>query len=93
MRGSPCKRSQLLLSVPAAGRVYFGQLLGMCDHITFPLGASGYNALKVVPYGPIRVVLPYLIRRAQENGAVLGRAAKERKMITRAFLKRFFFPV
>jgi proline dehydrogenase len=61
--------------------VSFGQLLGMCDHVSFPLGAAGYDSLKVVPYGPIRVVLPYLVRRAQENSDVLGRAGFETRLI------------
>ena len=57
---------------PATGGVYFGQLLGMADHITFTLGRNGYKAYKYVPYGPIDEVMPYLIRRAQENSALLG---------------------
>jgi proline dehydrogenase len=61
--------------------VSFGQLLGMCDHVSFPLGAAGFDSLKVVPYGPIRVVLPYLVRRAQENSDVLGRAGFETRLI------------
>ncbi len=61
------------------------------DHITFRLGNSGHHALKVVPYGPIRVVLPYIIRRAQENSSVLGRVAEERTKVTRALLKRTLF--
>ncbi len=47
--------------------------------------------MKVVPYGPIRVVLPYIIRRAQENSSVLGRVAEERTKVTRALLKRTLF--
>jgi hypothetical protein len=58
------------------------------DHITFRLGNGGYHALKVVPYGPIRVVLPYIIRRAQENSSVLGRVAEERSKVTKALVKR-----
>jgi len=52
--------------------IYFGQLLGMSDHLTFPLGINGYKVFKYVPYGPIDEVLPYLIRRAQENSSVLS---------------------
>ena len=58
----------------ADGGVAFGQLLGMCDHVTFPLGARGYNALKVVPYGPIRSVrlvrIQWLVLRACGRGAL-----------------------
>jgi proline dehydrogenase len=45
--------------------VYFGQLLGMADHLSFTLGAAGYRAHKIVPYGPVHETLQYLIRRAQ----------------------------
>jgi hypothetical protein len=75
----------------AAGGVSFGQLLGMCDYVSFPLGGMGYNVFKYVPYGPIRTVVPYLTRRAVENGDVVGRAGKERAMLRAALLKRLFF--
>ena len=52
--------------------VYFGQLLGMSDNLTFLLGQNGYRAYKYVPFGPVDEVIPYLVRRAQENAAVLG---------------------
>lgn len=63
--------------------VYFGQLLGMADHLTFTLGKNGYKAYKYVPYGPIGEVMPYLIRRTQENSAILGSSGvqEERKMV------------
>ena len=48
-------------------RIYFAQLLGMADHLTFTLAAEGFKAYKYVPYGPVEEVLPYLIRRAQES--------------------------
>ena len=66
---------------PATGGVYFGQLLGMADHLTFTLGNAGYRAYKYVPYGPWSEVMPYLIRRAQENSDMLGGVAMERRMI------------
>ena len=55
---------------PKKSGVYFGQLLGMCDHLTSLLGKHGYNAYKYVPYGPVGEVIPYLIRRAQENASM-----------------------
>ncbi len=70
------------------GGVSFGQLLGMCDHVSFPLARAGYRVYKYVPYGPIREVLPYLTRRAQENSGMLGRVAKERGMLLSALLRR-----
>ncbi len=68
--------------------VYFGQLLGMADNITFPLGASGYNVYKYVPYGPISEVMPYLIRRAQENSDLLGGVSLEREMLWKELKSR-----
>lgn len=62
-------------------RVYFGQLLGMSDHLTFTLANAGLKAYKYVPYGPVREVLPYLIRRAQENADALSGAAQQRNMM------------
>lgn len=62
-------------------RVYFAQLFGMSDHISFNLAHAGYNVAKYVPYGPIREVIPYLIRRAQENTSVKGQTGRELSLI------------
>jgi len=62
-------------------RVYFAQLLGMSDHISFNLAANGYNVAKYVPYGPLREVVPYLIRRAEENTSVAGQTGRELQLI------------
>ena len=72
--------------------VYFGQLLGMADHLTFTLAANKFNAYKYIPYGPVDEVMPYLIRRTQENSTLLGSPAvvDERKMIFREICRRFF---
>jgi proline dehydrogenase len=61
--------------------IYFSQLLGMSDHISFNLADAGYNVAKYVPYGPVNEVLPYLIRRAQENTSVKGQTGRELSLI------------
>lgn len=61
--------------------IYFSQLLGMSDHISFNLAKAGYNVVKYVPYGPVKEVLPYLIRRAQENTSVKGQTGRELSLI------------
>jgi Proline dehydrogenase. len=68
-------------------RFWFAQLYGMSDHISYNLAASGYNVAKYLPYGPIKEVLPYLSRRAQENSSVKGQAGRELTLIS-AELKR-----
>ncbi|HNS13608.1 MAG TPA: proline dehydrogenase family protein, partial [Bacteroidia bacterium] len=62
--------------------VWFSQLYGMSDHITFNLAKAQYNTTKYVPYGPITSVLPYLIRRAQENTSVKGQTGRELSLIS-----------
>lgn len=62
--------------------IWFSQLLGMSDHISYNLAAAGYNVAKYVPYGPVKSVLPYLIRRAQENTSIAGQTGRELRMIT-----------
>ena len=66
---------------PSNKHIYFSQLLGMSDHISFNLASEGYNVAKYVPYGPVREVLPYLIRRAQENTSVKGQTGRELSLI------------
>lgn len=58
-------------------RIWFGQLYGMSDHISFNLGRINSNAIKLLPFGPIKDVIPYLIRRAQENSSVQGQTGRE----------------
>ncbi len=62
-------------------RIYFSQLLGMSDHISYNLSQAGFNVAKYVPYGPIKEVMPYLIRRAQENTSVKGQTGRELSLI------------
>jgi len=63
-------------------RFYFSQLLGMSDHISYNLAKKGFNVAKYVPYGPIKNVLPYLIRRAEENTSIAGQMGRELINIT-----------
>lgn len=58
-------------------KIYFSQLYGMSDHISYNLAAKGYNVTKYLPYGPIKSVIPYLIRRAEENTAISGQMGRE----------------
>lgn len=69
--------------------IYFSQLLGMSDHISYNLSNAGYNVAKYVPYGPVRDVLPYLIRRAQENTSVKGQTGRELSLIIKEKKRRF----
>jgi proline dehydrogenase len=61
--------------------IYFSQLLGMSDNLSFNLADAGYNVAKYVPYGPVKAVLPYLFRRAQENTAIAGQMSRELGLI------------
>jgi proline dehydrogenase len=61
--------------------MWFGQLFGMSDHISFNLANEGYNVAKYVPFGPVRDVMPYLIRRAEENTSVAGQTSRELNLI------------
>lgn len=62
-------------------RIWFGQLYGMSDNISFNLADSGYNVAKYLPFGPVKDVMPYLIRRAEENTSVAGQTSRELAMI------------
>src|SRR5690606_316958 len=73
---------------PSDGNVWFGQLFGMSDHITYILAAHGYNAVKYVPYGPVRDVMPYLIRRAEENTSVAGQTSRELALLQKERKRR-----
>ena len=62
-------------------RIWFGQLYGMSDTISFNLAAEGYNVAKYLPFGPVKDVMPYLIRRAEENTSVAGQTSRELLML------------
>ncbi len=62
-------------------RVWYGQLYGMSDHISFNLAEQGYNVAKYLPFGPVKDVMPYLIRRAEENTSVAGQTSRELSLL------------
>ena len=78
-------------------RIWFSQLYGMSDHISFNLAANGYNVSKYVPFGPIKEMIPYLIRRANENTSISGQMGRELSNIIKERKRRkkyiiiFFF--
>jgi len=69
-------------------RVYFAQLYGMSDHISFNLANAGYNVVKYVPFGRIETVMPYLFRRAEENTSIAGQSSRELELITKELKRR-----
>jgi len=69
-------------------RVWFGQLYGMSDHISFNLAAKGYNVAKYLPFGPVKDVMPYLIRRAEENTSVAGQTSRELTLLDKERKRR-----
>ena len=70
--------------------IWFGQLYGMSDNITFNLASEGFNVIKYLPYGPIKEVIPYLIRRADENTSVKGQTSRELELIRTELKRRSF---
>jgi proline dehydrogenase len=69
-------------------RIYFAQLYGMSDNISFNLADAGYNVVKYVPYGPVEKVMPYLSRRAEENTSVAGQSSREFDLIKKELKRR-----
>lgn len=89
------KSTQLLIDemekrkiAPSDKRIFFSQLYGMSDHLSFHLAEKGYNVAKYLPFGDVRVLLPYLIRRAKENTAVHGQTPRELALLTRELKRR-----
>jgi proline dehydrogenase len=73
---------------PDHERISICQLYGMGDHITFNLAQAGYNISKYVPYGPVKEVIPYLIRRAQENSSIGGQMSRELRLLSKELERR-----
>ena len=69
-------------------KIWFGQLFGMSDNITFNLAKMGYNTFKILPFGPVRNLMPYLIRRAEENTSVKGQTGRELQLILNEIRRR-----
>ena len=75
--------------LPAAHpHLHFSQLYGMSDNLTFNLADAGYNVSKYLPFGPVNEVIPYLMRRAQENSSVSGQTGRELELIKKEFSRR-----
>lgn len=94
--GSHNEKSSMLLTElmaqnqlkPGNERFYFAQLLGMSDHISYNLSNAGYKVAKYVPFGPVKEVLPYLLRRADENTSVAGQTGRELGLISSELRRR-----
>lgn len=74
-------------------RIWFAQLLGMSDNISYNLANEGYNVAKYVPYGPVEAVMPYLFRRAEENSSIAGQSSREYLLVKRERERRNQLPV
>jgi proline dehydrogenase len=68
--------------------IWFSQLYGMCDHITYSLAARGYNVCKYIPYGKIKIVVPYLLRRAEENSSISSQSSLEIELLRQEINRR-----
>jgi proline dehydrogenase len=83
---------ELGLNEDQCRNISFAQLYGMSDNLTYPLAAQNYQTYKYLPYGRVKEVIPYLLRRAQENGDVLGKSAIEGKANVTELKKRILHP-
>ncbi len=96
MSGSHNENSNLLVADlinkygvdPNSDQVFFAQLYGMSDNISFNLANAGYRVVKYVPYGPVEKVMPYLTRRAAENSSIAGQSSREFELIKREMKRR-----
>jgi proline dehydrogenase len=70
------------------GKVWFSQLYGMSDHISYNLSSNGYRVAKYLPFGPVKDVIPYLLRRADENTSIEGQTSRELLLFKKEFNRR-----
>lgn len=84
-----CRQMEQLGLPHDGGSVLFGQLMGMHDTTTYALAKEGFGAFKYIPYGPVREVMPYLIRRAQENSTVMDGVSQEQNALYDELRRRF----
>ncbi len=82
------KRMDEMGLAPNHPRIHFSQLYGMGDNLSYVLGRHGYNVSKYVPYGPVKDVVPYLVRRAEENSSAAGQISRELEMLGREKSRR-----
>ena len=84
-----CLRQMKALGIePGDSHIYFAQLLGMSDNISYNLANAGYNVAKYVPYGPVDTVMPYLFRRADENKSIAGQSSREFTLVSDELKRR-----
>jgi proline dehydrogenase len=69
-------------------RVHFAQLMGMCDHLSYALKEFGVNSCKLFPFGPVHEVMPYMIRRMQENEGFMSSTYRERQLLAKEIKRR-----
>ncbi|GAB3323623.1 proline dehydrogenase family protein [Larkinella ripae] len=81
-------RMQELRIAPGDAHIWFAQLLGMSDNISYNLAYAGYNVAKYVPYGPVEAVMPYLFRRAAENKSIAGQSSREYLLVKKELQRR-----
>jgi proline dehydrogenase len=81
-------QSSISNSQAPQNKLHFSQLYGMSDNITFNLAKQGYSVSKYLPFGPIEEVVPYLMRRAQENSSVAGQTGRELNLIQKELKRR-----
>ncbi|MGV3557459.1 proline dehydrogenase family protein [Larkinella arboricola] len=79
---------QELRLAPNDPHIWFAQLLGMSDNISYNLANAGYNVAKYVPYGPVEAVMPYLFRRAAENKSIAGQSSREYLLVKKELQRR-----
>lgn len=82
------QRMKQLGVAPNDEHIWFAQLLGMSDNISYNLANAGFNVAKYVPYGPVEAVMPYLFRRAEENKSIAGQSSREFKLIAKELSRR-----